>query len=285
MLLVRSWRRFSAKISRALARFIRSVWRASLGTYIFIKRSRFLDVEVASMNFVRRRTTIPIPRVLAVIPYRKHRYIFMTRLAGAEIGHESVWESFPQSKRDAILAQMRNIVRQLRAIGPPPRSPPLICSVLGGPVMDYRLCAEPSGPYRDEEEMNAQVRLGMSAEDIAQLRGIPARFVDDIKKAHARRHPIVFTHNDIALRNIMVDGDRVTGLIDWECAGWFPAHWEYVKTCWGDYFPERAFARDIGRFVPRYEFENWVDNVVGWGREEWDPELERGFEAFRGEAW
>ncbi|KAF8878818.1 hypothetical protein CPB85DRAFT_1498540 [Mucidula mucida] len=145
MMLVRSWRRFNAKFSRALARLIRSVWRVSLGPYIFIKRSRFPDVEVASMNFVRQRTTIPIPRVLAVIPYRKHRYIFMTRLAGVEIGHASVWESFPPSKRDAILSQMRDIVSQLRAIGPPPRSPPLICNVLGGPVMDYRLCAEPSG--------------------------------------------------------------------------------------------------------------------------------------------
>ncbi|KAF8878819.1 hypothetical protein CPB85DRAFT_1498536 [Mucidula mucida] len=118
--------------------------------------------------------------------------------------------------------------------------------------------------------MNTQIRLGMSGKHRPPARHTPA--------SHALRHPIVFTHNDIALRNIMVDGDRVTGLIDWECAGWFPAHWEYVKTCWGDYFPEGEFARDIGRFVPRYEFEDWVDNVVGWGREEWDEELERRFD-------
>lgn len=36
----------------------------------------------------------------------------------------------------------------------------------------------------------------------------------------------VFMHMDIAPRNILVDeGDKVTGLLDWEYAGWYPGYW------------------------------------------------------------
>lgn len=46
--------------------------------------------------------------------------------------------------------------------------------------------------------------------------------------------PCVFTHGDLRPANIMVDtnetGDwRVTGIIDWEEAGFYPAYWESVK--------------------------------------------------------
>ncbi|QSS53212.1 hypothetical protein I7I53_00395 [Histoplasma capsulatum var. duboisii H88] len=40
----------------------------------------------------------------------------------------------------------------------------------------------------------------------------------------------VFTHVDIAPRNIMVDENyQITGLVDWKYAGWYPDHWEYVQ--------------------------------------------------------
>ncbi|KAK0186620.1 hypothetical protein F5146DRAFT_936142, partial [Armillaria mellea] len=44
-------------------------------------------------------------------------------------------------------------------------------------------------------------------------------------------HPLVFTHNDFAPRNVMVEemplSWKVTGIIDWE---WLPPHWEYCKS-------------------------------------------------------
>jgi aminoglycoside phosphotransferase (APT) family kinase protein len=35
----------------------------------------------------------------------------------------------------------------------------------------------------------------------------------------------VFTHADIAPRNVMVDEQKnITGILDWESAGWYPEY-------------------------------------------------------------
>ncbi len=38
----------------------------------------------------------------------------------------------------------------------------------------------------------------------------------------------MFCHNDLSNRNILVDPTtfRITGIIDWEFAGYFPSEWE-----------------------------------------------------------
>lgn len=245
----------------------------TLGRYVYIKQSRFGKVEAATMRFVRQHTTIPVPRVYAVVPYRRNKYIFMERISGNVVPTAKAWKSLSEVRRERILHQLRDFISQIRAIGPPPQSPPFICSVLGGPVCDYRLCVEgPYGPYRDEEQMNLQLRLGRTPEEILQFQGLPSHFAEEIREAHALRHPIVFTHGDLALRNIMVDGDRVTGLLDWECAGWFPAHWEYVKACWCQHFCW-DFAEEVHKFVPRFDQENRAAEIIGWSCD-WGPALD-----------
>lgn len=39
---------------------------------------------------------------------------------------------------------------------------------------------------------------------------------------------VVFTHGDIAARNIIVRDGHIVALLDWEFAGWCPEYWEYV---------------------------------------------------------
>lgn len=48
----------------------------------------------------------------------------------------------------------------------------------------------------------------------------------------AHQAPIVFTHNDFLPPNIMISAGpnpKVTALLDWTQAGWYPAYWEYCK--------------------------------------------------------
>ncbi|KAH6623097.1 hypothetical protein F5144DRAFT_497099, partial [Chaetomium tenue] len=40
----------------------------------------------------------------------------------------------------------------------------------------------------------------------------------------------VFTHGDLAARNLMVDENcHITAVLDWESSGWFPDYWEYAQ--------------------------------------------------------
>lgn len=40
--------------------------------------------------------------------------------------------------------------------------------------------------------------------------------------------PDAFTHGDLASLNIMVRNGNITGIIDWDTRGCFPAWWEYT---------------------------------------------------------
>ncbi|THU96138.1 hypothetical protein K435DRAFT_633701, partial [Dendrothele bispora CBS 962.96] len=38
-----------------------------------------------------------------------------------------------------------------------------------------------------------------------------------------------FAHMDLVPRNIIVDGKKITGIIDWELAEFYPEYWEYAR--------------------------------------------------------
>lgn len=89
-----------------------------------------------------------------------------------------------------------------------------------------------------------------------------------LRRAMREDHRVVFTHGFLHPRNIMVevcekDGafdDQeilVTALINWDLAGWYPEHWEYVQAMeaidhtgpladWHHYLPLEA----IGEWIP-----------------------------------
>lgn len=53
----------------------------------------------------------------------------------------------------------------------------------------------------------------------------------------------------------MIDKDlfsgKVAAIIDWECAGWLPGHWEYCKTvCWLSWVGYNKEWRDV--YVPKF---------------------------------
>ena len=48
-------------------------------------------------------------------------------------------------------------------------------------------------------------------------------------KIMPQHHPIVLTHNDMAPRNIMVHDGLLSGIIDWEYAGFYPVYYEYYR--------------------------------------------------------
>ena len=48
------------------------------------------------------------------------------------------------------------------------------------------------------------------------------------KSLEAHEHEIKFTHGDLHFSNIMINDGHISGIIDWEFAGWYPIYWEYI---------------------------------------------------------
>jgi aminoglycoside phosphotransferase (APT) family kinase protein len=208
------------------------------------------------MRFIATHTSIPVPRVLLHFQWGITGFIVMNRVRGIVL--QDVWESYSMETKKAIIEQLAGFVAQLRSL----RSPfgMAVCSVLGGCVGDYRLNYEPSGPFRDEAHMNLQLRYLAALEDCAE----------DVKSAHSRSHPIVFTHGDLAPRNIMVERGTITGILDWESAGWFPAHWEYCKARFASFGPlEHSWDPWITKCIPPFETESAV--TMRLLKERWIP--------------
>ena len=68
----------------------------------------------------------------------------------------------------------------------------------------------------------------------------------------AREYPTYFTHGGPSPLNILVRGEHIVGIIDWEMAGWLPDYWEYTSAI--NVHPFWAFWRnEVGRFLRPYE--------------------------------
>ncbi|KAK0439205.1 kinase-like domain-containing protein [Armillaria borealis] len=171
-------------------------------------------VEVASMRFIAENTSVPVPKVWLHFRWKQLDYIVMQRMPGQCL--DSIWPSLPDESKEIIVEQLAKYVHEVRSIPSPAGTQ--ICSVLGGPIRNYRMYDDGNtGPFRDEEHLNLQLRC----------RHPVGESVPIVAVAHAKPHPLVFTHGDLMAHNVMVQGTRVTAIIDWECAGWFPAHIEH----------------------------------------------------------
>ena len=75
--------------------------------------------------------------------------------------------------------------------------------------------------------------------DLALSIPVYAERLAQIRKEFRDDDPIVFTHGDLSMLNILVrvDGEgpedvKVTAVLDWEQAGWRPIYWEGIKWWW-----------------------------------------------------
>ena len=62
---------------------------------------------------------------------------------------------------------------------------------------------------------------------------------------YEKDHAICLTHSDLSLSNLLVERGRLSGVIDWEHAGFKPEYWEYTRDLWsnmGDSVLERDYS-------------------------------------------
>ncbi|KAL1878540.1 hypothetical protein VTK73DRAFT_7881 [Phialemonium thermophilum] len=183
--------------------------------------------EKRALQLVQQHTTIPVPMPLDVVlakaedpndPYSfTDAYLLMTRVPGVPLA--SYQDVLSDEDFEHIGYQMKDYLAQLRTI--PKRVNPemAICNALGAACRDTRIRGDAAvGPFVDEAAFSQCLR-----------------FSDEPSR---RGHQIVFTHADLNPRNILVDrvarqdgqmGWQISGIVDWEMAGYFPEYWDYTK--------------------------------------------------------
>ena len=111
------------------------------------------------------------------------------------------------------------VLAQLQDLKPPPH-PEFVRSVKGGPVMDCCFGDALAGPFASVGALRSYVRRGSGLEAWKDW--------PDVLKVHGRsdEYETKFTHADLNPTNILVRGGHVVGVIDCECAGWYPEYWE-----------------------------------------------------------
>lgn len=137
-----------------------------------------------------------------------------------------VWDGFENSTKERICHELWGIVRQLRQIPQPPAFGHLYqCLADGSPSADVLLqdLNEPPFPILTDDDLQARIYQ-------RYLHYNGGSFPENLPDMLPRSSTSVFTHGDLTPRNIMVDrAGRITGIVDWENAGWYPDYWEYAN--------------------------------------------------------
>lgn len=162
---------------------------------------------------------------------------------------EEAWRSLDEKQKQSIAEQLRDILTTMRQATPTQST----IGGFGGPARDPRLISDyPGGPFNTEAEFNNFV--------LDLLEGTPSKIRSALAGGLDVNSRIVFTHADLSPRNIIVKGDRVQALLDWEYSGWYPEYWEYVKffarpTQWDDWveYAETIFDTEYPKQLCTYQ--------------------------------
>lgn len=147
----------------------------------------------------------------------------MTKLPGKDLG--DVIENMSDAELKSVMKELSGYIRQLRSfdkdIG---GNTPAIGGVGGIPGYDSRIGSIPFGPFATMEDFHTYIRMRDPIEywelepNVMAVHGKPEG-----------AYKVKLTHGDITPRNIRVQHGRITGLVGWEFAGWYPEYWEYTR--------------------------------------------------------
>lgn len=198
--------------------------------------------EALTVDFLRQNTDVPVPKVYCAFEHRGTVYIAMQRLPGLPLARG--WTTRDEASKRSLLQQLRVCVGKYRCLRRE-NNEFLVAAVDGGPILDERLpgTGGPIGPFTSVRQFHSHLRANYE----------PQTDDDDEIQRLITLHEqtdgnVCLTHNDLSSSNILVVGDRVTGLIDWENAAWLPRYWEYTSAWHVN--PQNMYWQDeVGKFL------------------------------------
>ncbi|KAI0783775.1 kinase-like domain-containing protein [Abortiporus biennis] len=175
-------------------------------------------VESLNLLMVRTLTTIPVPQIRQVTMKGKTGYLVMENIPGRTL--RECWDELSIFRQFYIAWTLRGYVKQLRSIR---RTVP--GNLDGSICQGVFLMEDGAGPFWTYSEFvdwfNHKLEVGK-------------RFckTNPDTPPFDKSYPLVFTHNDISMRNVILGDDGKVYLVDWAFSGFYPAWMEYAAMAW-----------------------------------------------------
>ena len=178
------------------------------------------STEYEALRVVDRHTSVPVPKVIGVYDLPDELLVELECVTGRTL--DLVWNELSQQQRKKVVDDLGRFVDQLRKMKPPIHE--IVGSATMGACFDQRFGREGRfGPFYTLDSFHEFIRRGHPIEDFSE---------DELRRTHRRAKPyeLKFTHADLTPQNILVDENgRVSSILDWESAGWYPEYWEYTQ--------------------------------------------------------
>lgn len=218
--------------------------------------------EAEAMRYVRHNTSLPVPKIYdAYLDESSGCGIIVMEYVKGDVLRD-VWGHLTGEQQSTILRQLEGYLTELRSVQ----------GLFIGPV-DGSSCYDPIfseesgefGPFKSEAEFNEGLVKAMKLLQENTWVDQVAKFVRAIPP-----HGIVLTHGDLSPRNILIRGDQVVAILDWEFAGFYPEYWEYIKALfYPDWQSEWIMSGSVDKILQPWPLEHAVllhaEQVVqGW---------------------
>lgn len=189
------------------------------------ERQALLENERAALQLAHFHASVSVPRPLDLVSDGHESYLLMTRAPGILLG--ACIDTLDDDELDLLKSDLQQFVTELRKIrrcdvtgtGADGQS---VSGVLGGPLYDHRVNMGWTGTERDGDFKGPFADEDAFINALQMQGALPGL-------THSGGHQIVFTHGDLNLRNVLVHNGRLSGVVDWENAGWYPEYWDYTK--------------------------------------------------------
>ena len=203
---------------------------AKLSDDIIIKVTAFSQTNhyKALQHLERYAEGVPAPKPLGLIQLAPIVIMFTSYIP--KITLTNIWPKLAYEQKISVQGQLEDILVKVRSIKRDGRP---LGRIDEKGVIDQRgrsdeYCASKSiNTVADFEDFLFSYRPWVSDTYV--------QFLRKLLPASRYEQNCVFTHCDVRPDNIMVDtneygGISVTGIVDWEEAGYYPAYWESVKS-------------------------------------------------------
>ena len=211
--------------------------------------------EAFAIQYIATHTSIPVPKIHCAFERNGITYIVMSRLPGTSIAE--AWHTRTEGSKAQLLEQLEKYVDEMRNLEQ--SRPGVVEGPDGQKLYDPKLPGgrQGFGPFQSIRDFHYYLRRRLSGP-------FPGRQeledLVDWQDNEASNYNTCFTHGDLCSTNILVDGNKISGIVDWESAGWMPEYWEFTSA-WNVNMYNVFWRFELEKFLHPYTEEVEMEHI------------------------